>query len=149
MTRTLTLVALLLPIAAAAATKPAATKPMRFVVTTPKLTQELKVVRKTKKAVSFELNLSGSCERKLAATAKLKGGDLEMDEDEKGVSYPAEEFVYENKTCAVYLRIKYKDAKRAIVVQAGDCATTCNSVEDLMFRTDETIAAAAKPQPAK
>ena len=149
MIRTLTLVTLLVPSVAAGAAKPAANTPMRFVVTTPKLTQELKVVRKTKKAVSFELNLSGSCERKLTATAKLKGGDLEMDEDEKGLSYPAEEFVYENKACAVYLRIKHKDAKRAIVMQAGDCATTCNPVEDLMFRTDVTTAGAANTKPAK
>jgi hypothetical protein len=149
MIRTLTLVALLVPSVAAGAAKPTASTPMWFVVTTPKLTQELKVVRKTKKAVSFELNLSGSCQRKLAATAKLKGGDLEMDEDEKGLSYPAEEFVYENKTCAVYLRLKHKDAQRAIVMQAGDCATTCNPVEDLMFRTDVTTAAAAKTKPAK
>jgi hypothetical protein len=147
MIKTVTLAALFLPSIAFGAVKPAATAPMRFVVTTPKLSQELKVVRKTKKAVSFELNLSGSCERKLAATAKLKGGALEMDEDEMGVSYPAEEFVYENKTCAVYLRIKHKDATRAIVVQAGDCATTCNPVEDLMFRTD--AAAAPKTKPAK
>lgn len=147
MIRTLTFVTLLVPSVAASAADPGASIPMRFLVTTPKLTQELKVVRKTKKAVSFELNLSGSCDRKLAATAKRKGGDLEMDEDEKGLSYPAEEFVYVNKTCAVYLRIKHKDAKRAIVMQAGDCATTCNPVEDLMFRTDDTTTAAAKPKP--
>jgi hypothetical protein len=136
---------LLLPTTADGATKPAAGTGMRFLVTTPKLTQELKVVRKSKKAVAFELKLSGSCQRSVAATAKLKGGDLEMDEDEKGLSYPAEEFVYQTKTCALYLRIKFKDAKRALVVQAGDCQTTCNPVEDLMFRTDDTVADKSKP----
>jgi hypothetical protein len=34
-------------------------------------------------------------------------------------------------------------------MQAGDCATTCNPVEDLMFRTDVTTAAAAQTKPAK
>jgi hypothetical protein len=145
MIKTLTLLALLLPTTADGATKPAAGAGMRFLVTTPNLTQELKVVRKSKKSVAFELNLSGSCQRSVAATAKLKGGDLEMDEDEKGLSYPAEEFVYETKTCALYLRIKFKDAKRAVVMQAGDCQTTCNPVEDLMFRTDDTVANKSKP----
>ena len=145
MIKTLALLAALLPTTAEGATKPAAGAGMRFLVTTPKLTQELKVVRKSKKSVAFELNLSGTCQRSVAATAKLKGGDLEMDEDEKGLSYPAEEFVYENKTCALYLRIKFKDAKRAVVMQAGDCQTTCNPVEDLMFRTDDTVAGKSKP----
>jgi hypothetical protein len=147
MIKTLTLLALLVPASAAGATKPSASKTMRFLVTTPKLTQELKVIRKTRKSVAFELNLTGACERKVAATAQLKGGDLEMDEDEKGLAYPAEEFVYENSTCALYVRIKFKDAKRAIVMQAGDCKTACNPVEDLMFRTDE--ATVSKSQPGK
>ena len=147
MIKTLTLLALLVPASAAGATKPPVGKTMRFLVTTPKLTQELKVIRKTKKSLSFELNLTGTCERKVAATAQLKGGDMEMDEDEKGLSYPSEEFVYETSTCALYVRIKFKDAKRAIVMQAGDCKTTCNPVEDLMFRTDE--ATASKKQPGK
>ena len=70
MIKTLALLALLLPTTADGATKPAAGAGMRFLVTTPKLTQELKVVRKSKKSVAFELKLSGTCQRSVAATAR-------------------------------------------------------------------------------
>ena len=135
-----------LPGAAGAAPKTTKAAAMRFEVATPKLKQELEVTRTGKKTVSFKLNLTGSCQRTVTGVARLKGGDLEMDEDEKGVAYPAEEFLHRGKDrCELFLRIKFKDATRAIVQQAEDCKTTCNPVEDLMLRSDASAAGPSRP----
>jgi hypothetical protein len=129
------------PVAAALPGKKAnKTSTIRFATSSPKLTQELEVTGLGKKTVSFKLNLSGSCQRTFSGVARLKGGDLESDEDEKGVGYFADEYVHTAKNgCALYLRIKVKDAQRAVVKQA-DCDPSCVPVEDLMFRKDTPAA---------
>ena len=108
-----------------------------FRVATAKVKQDLEITPQGKKAVAFKLTIDGSCQRTVNGVARLKGGDLEMDEDEKGAAYPALEYLHRGKDgCELFLRIKYKVANRAIVQQAEDCKTTCPPVENLMFRTE-------------
>ena len=120
-----------------------------YVVATPKVTQELTVAPKGKKAVSFKLNLSGSCKRTVTGVAKLKSGDAESDEDETGTSYFVDEYWFKAKDgCQLILRLQADDRQRAIIKHA-DCKASCNPVEDLMLRTDATTTAAAKTKPTK
>ena len=137
---------LLLPVpAAAAAAKKTTAKPMRFLVSTPKLTQELTVTPKGKNAITFDLKLSGSCQRTVSGAAKLKGGDYESAEDENGVAYLANEFRHTAKNgCELIIWLKADDAKRATMLEV-DCKSACAPVEDLMFRTDDTVANKSKP----
>jgi hypothetical protein len=133
-----------LPTAAAASKKTTAT-PMRFLVSTPKLTQELTVTPKGKKAIAFDLKLSGSCQRTVSGVAKLKGGDYESAEDENGVAYLANEFRHTAKNgCELIIWLKADDAKRATMLEV-DCKAACAPVEDLMFRKDDTVANKSKP----
>jgi hypothetical protein len=124
-----------------------ATKPrIRYLVTAGKLTQQLDIVAKSKREVAFKLDLSGTCQRTVSGTARLKGGDSESDEDETGEAYFADEYVHKAKDgCELFLRIQEKLGKRAIVMQSETCKATCQPVEDLMFRKD----AADKTQPPK
>jgi hypothetical protein len=127
----------LLPAAALAApTDPAGRPTMRFQVKTPAATQELKVVRTTEKSLTFELNISGACQRTMTGEARLKGGAPKIVQDEKGRSYPAEEFVYLSDGCGLVVRLKVKDARRATVGKAGACHATCAPLADVMVRAD-------------
>ena len=142
------LASMLFPAAAqpAAPAKPA-TAPMRFLVSTPKLTQELTVTPKGKRAISFNLKLSGSCQRTVTGVAQLKGGDYESADDENGVAYLANEYRHTAKNgCELIILLKAKQVNRATLEEV-DCKATCAPVEDLMFRTDE--ATVSKNQPGK
>jgi hypothetical protein len=141
------LLGLLLPAAALAAPTNSAGRPMRFQVKTPALTQELKVVRTTEKSLTFELNISGDCQRTVTGEARLKGGAPKIVQDEKGRSYPADEFVYLSEGCGLLLRIKVKDAGRATVGKAGACHTTCAPLADVMVRADS--AGTSQKQPTR
>jgi hypothetical protein len=135
--RHLLFLGLLLPAAALAApTTPAGQTTMRFQVKTPASSQELKVVRATEKSMTFELNISGDCQRTITGEARLKPGAPKIVKDEKGKPYEAEEFVYLSDGCGLVLRIKVKDAKRATVGKAGACHATCAPVDDVMVRTN-------------
>jgi hypothetical protein len=142
----LSLLAVLLPAGAQAApTKPVAT-PFRLLISTPKLTQELTVSRKTKKAITFTAKLTGACQRTITGVAKLKGGDYESGEDENGVAYLADEYRYTAKNgCQLILVLKADDAARATLEEV-DCKATCAPIEDLMSRADDNTAAGAKPK---
>ena len=127
----------------AASKKPAAI-PMRFLVSTPKLTQELTVTPKGKRAITFNLKLAGACQRSVAGIATLKGGDYESAEDENGVAYLANEFRHTAKNgCELIIWLKADDSRRATLEEV-DCKATCTPVEDLMFRADEGSAAKRK-----
>jgi hypothetical protein len=137
-------VALFPAAAAPAANKTPPATPMRFLLSTPKLTQELTVTPKGKRAITFTLKLSGACQRNVAGVAKLKGGDYESGEDENGVSYLANEFRHTAKNgCELIIWLKADDARRATLEEV-DCKATCAPVEDLMFRTDEGGAGKSK-----
>jgi hypothetical protein len=127
---------LYLPAAALAAPTNSVGRPMRFQVKTPAATQELKVVRTTEKSLTFELNISGECQRTIAGEARLRGGAPRIVEDEKGRSYPAEEFVYLSDGCGLFVRLEVKGARRATVGKAGACHATCAPMADVMVRAD-------------
>jgi hypothetical protein len=128
--------------AQAARAKPVPT-PFRLLVTTPKLTQELTVSRKTKKAITFTAKLSGTCQRTITGVAKLKGGDSESGEDENGLMYQADEYRYTAKNgCELIITLKSDDATRATLEEV-DCKATCAPVEDLMVRMNDKPGAAA------
>lgn len=144
----LSLLAVLPAGAQAAPIKPVAT-PIRLLVSTPKLTQELTVSRKTKKAITFTAKLSGTCQRTITGVAKVKGGDYESGEDENGVAYLADEYRYTAKNgCELIIWLKADDAARATMEEV-DCKAKCAPVEDLMFRTDDATATATKTKSAK
>ena len=112
----------------------AAPAAMRFRLSTPTFRQDLEVTPQGKKAVAFKLTIEGPCELHVNGLALLREGDPEMDVDENGVAYPALEYQHEAQDgCELFLRIKRKDAKRAIV-QIEDCQTACAPAETLMFR---------------
>ena len=136
---------LLLPAAALAAPTDPIGRPMRFQVKTPALTQELKVVRTTEKSLTFELNISGDCQRTITGEARLRGGAPKIVQDEKGRSFPAEEFVYLSDGCGLLLHIKVKDARRATVGKAGACHATCAPLKDVMVRADSPGTPHKKP----
>jgi hypothetical protein len=143
------LLAVLLPATAQAAPIKPVVTPFRLLISTPKLTQELTVSRKTKKAITFTAKLTGACQRTITGVAKLKGGDYESGEDEHGVAYLADEYRYTAKNgCELIIVLKADDATRATLEEV-DCKATCAPVEDLMFRADDSTATAAKPKPAK
>jgi hypothetical protein len=140
------LLAIILPATAlAAAATPAKTASMQFEVKTPKLTQQLNIVRTTEKAVSFEFTISGDCQRTVTGEARLRGGPPRIQKDEKGRSYPADEFVYLTETCGLVLRIKAKDSRLATVAQAGSCAEVCRPLPDIMFRAASAGASQKRP----
>lgn len=55
----------------------------------------------------------------LEGTAKLKEGDVEIDEDEEGIGYPVNEFIYNDKCwIAIRLALQSQDMVR---VNSSDC----------------------------
>lgn len=49
--------------------------------------------------------------------------DLEIDETEDGIAYPAEEYTLENATCQTYFRISIDKEERRALVKSADCRT--------------------------
>jgi hypothetical protein len=58
-------------------------------------------------------------EAKIEGIAKIKGGDIEIDEDVEGNAYPVNEYIYE-KDCWIAFRID-KDSKTKIRINEADC----------------------------
>jgi hypothetical protein len=107
--------------------------PVRFEASASKQKQTLEITPQGRKAVSFKMAIEGSCQRTVTGIARLKGGDLEMDEDENGLMYPAQEYLHKAKDgCELFLRIKLKQADRAVIKQAEDCKATCSPTDVVM-----------------
>ena len=101
---------------------------------------------KGKKAVSFKLEVSGSCKRSIAGVAKLKSGDAESDEDETGTSYFVDEYRHTAKDgCLLILRLQADDDRKRAIVAHADCKPTCAPIKDLMFLVDDTSGDKSKP----
>ena len=65
----------------------------------------------------------GAC-YSLAGRAILKVGDLEWDDDDEGVAYPVDEYVYDS-VCYMAIRLDADTRKRARVVTDDDRAVKC------------------------
>lgn len=109
---------------------------MRFETKTSKLRQELKIVRTSDKAVSFELTITGECQRTVTGEAQIRRGPQTTLRDEKGRSYSAEQFIYLSEGCGLILRIETNDARRATIAQAGACHNACTPLLEVMTRVD-------------
>jgi hypothetical protein len=135
--RALLVPSMLLPAAALAAAAPLVkTGELRFALKTPTVRQELKLLRTSEKTASFDLTIDGECRRTVAGQARLRGGPPVIQKDEKGRSYPAEEFVYLSAGCGLFLRIEAKQGRRATVAQVGACPHTCGPWPDIMARAE-------------
>ncbi|KAF0128603.1 MAG: hypothetical protein FD155_3161 [Bacteroidetes bacterium] len=74
------------------------------------------------KEIAFKLisqNKQRKQESKIEGIAKIKGGDIELDEDAEGNAYPVNEYIYE-KDCWLAFRID-KDTKTKIRINEADC----------------------------
>jgi len=58
-------------------------------------------------------------ESKIEGIAKIKGGDIELDEDSEGNAYPVYEYIYE-KDCWLAFRID-KETKTKIRINEANC----------------------------
>jgi len=91
--------------------------------------ESLSVSYKSDSEIIFSLNLrkkDGTCSVVLngKATNKNENLDPELDEDEEGLAYPSNEYVYENGECTAALRIAMTAKDKAIVKILG-CKETC------------------------
>jgi hypothetical protein len=74
------------------------------------------------KEIAFKLisqNKQRKQEAKIEGVAKIKGGDVEIDEDAEGNAYPVNEYIYE-KDCWLAFRID-KDTKTKMRINESDC----------------------------
>lgn len=91
--------------------------------------QTLGVNYKGENLIEFTLNFEkkdGSCKVNVQGVAKNKNENLdpELDEDEEGIAYPSNEFIYEKGKCIIALRIAMKEKDKAIIRTFG-CNTAC------------------------
>jgi hypothetical protein len=99
--------------------------------------QILGVNYKGENIIEFSLKLEkkdGSCKVNFQGEAKNKNENLdpELDEDEEGIAYPSNEFVYEKEKCIIALRIAMKEKDKAIIKTVGCNDTCCPETSNLL-----------------
>jgi hypothetical protein len=87
--------------------------------------QTLHVRWRTSDQIDFRLvvtDLATGDQKRLEGSATdSQAGDPEMDEDEKGTAYAADEYSFENGDCHFSARIDQDGAKRAKVIASAGC----------------------------
>jgi hypothetical protein len=98
------------------------------------LKQELQIHSRGKHRIAFTLTMELPCKRKVSGTATSQGGDPEIDEDEDGMAYAAEEFVFsERGGHTVWIRIDVESFDKARLKESDD-KVACRFSEGLMKR---------------
>ena len=90
-----------------------------------RFSESLTISRLSKDSIQFKWLIT---EKKKSATETMQGiavkdktGDFEIDEDEAGLSYPAEEYIYQNGGCFLYVRLSVDLPKKRAVVKTANC----------------------------
>lgn len=81
--------------------------------------------------IAFTLKLEGGCRRELRGEAVSSNLDYEIDEDESGLAYPTEEFVYKSGD-DYYLSIRIAANERDKVRIKESAALSCPFLNGLM-----------------
>lgn len=100
---------------------------MKFVFENDTLRQLAELRFEGNNSLSFELttiNKLGGLENHFEGTAKIKDGDIEIDEDAEGNAYPVLEYVFE-KDCWLSFRID-KDTQTRLKVIESNCILNDN-----------------------
>lgn len=103
--------------------KETVTPEMLFLFENDTLRQTVALKTITEKTVAFKLTSSNKLKNKtihMKGTAQLKEGDLEIDEDEEGNGYPVDEYVYNQDSCFLALRLD-AESKDKMTIKTGDC----------------------------
>ena len=80
--------------------------------------RSITVVQKSSKEITFELlikNKTNGYEKKINGSAVMKGGDLEIDEDEDGNAYPCYEYVFKSDDNYMGIRIDAETGDRLTI----------------------------------
>lgn len=97
-----------------------------------KVKQVLQVRPHASHQIAFILKVETPCKRTVSGIATRHGGDPEIDEDENGVAYPAEEFAYKGRDgLELWIRLdveKHLHARLKVLDTRGACRFS----EDLM-----------------
>lgn len=102
--------------------------------------QTLHVTEQDSSGIKFSLLLKkkdGTCKSQVSGIAvnNYKGSDPEIDEDENGVAYPANEFVYNEGECHIAIRIAMDEMNKA-KIKASGCNDPCYPGESAVLRLD-------------
>jgi hypothetical protein len=82
----------------------------------------------------------GSCNIQMKGHAENINKDLEteLDEDEDGVAYPSNEFIFENGKCITAVRIAMNDGDKAYV-KTQNCANNCYPQTSMLLRLNNKL----------
>lgn len=109
-------------------------KKLRYTLKNKEWSQILELSFVGEKEVIFALSLDGECNRTLSGKAvnRALGSDSEIDEDEAGIAYPADQFTYEESTgCFIAIRIDRKKNEN-IRIQEANCQSGCPLQKGIM-----------------
>ena len=98
----------------------------KYTASNTQFTEQLSITRLSKDSIQFSWLISGNttAETMQGIAVKSKTADFEMDEDETGLSYPAEEYIYKKGSCYLYLRLSVDLPNKRAVVKAANCNLT-------------------------
>lgn len=107
-----------------------------FVYEDDKIKEELIITAQTDNSISFYFGVdskAGLCSRSLTSSASMahQGSDPEIDEDESGVAYPANEYIYKGDDYVLYFRISLDNDKAKVRVEQD---ALCNIDESVILR---------------
>lgn len=111
--------------------KASVSKIRTYAVSDEKTHQKLDILFQSENVITFTLKIDGVCSRELSGEAVSSNLDYEIDEDENGEAYPAEEFVYKDGD-DYYLSIRVDAIERDKVRVKEEGALSCPFVSDLM-----------------
>lgn len=82
----------------------------------------------------------GSCNFQMKGRAKNINKDLdpELDEDEDGLAYPSNEFIFEEGKCITSVRIAMNDGDKAYV-KSQNCANDCYPNTSMLLRLNNKL----------
>ncbi len=128
-------------LALAALASPAhAGEPMTFAISEGNVKQVLQVRAHGTHRVGFTLSMESRCKRTVSGIAIGHGGDAEIDEDEDGLAYAAEEFAYKGQGgLELWIRVDVEKHVHARV-KVVDPRSKCPFSEALMKRVSSGAA---------
>ncbi len=99
------------------------------------LKQVLQVRMRGRHQIEFTAKIESPCKRTVTGVAVSRHGDPEIDEDDNGVAYPAEEFAYKGRDrLELWVRIDMKKHRYARIKVLDESSAKCQFSEDLMKR---------------
>lgn len=104
--------------------------------------QTLSIVYKNEYEIKFYLQnekREPNCKQIIEGYAVNENKDLdpELDEDEDGISYPSNEFIFKKGKCLIAIRIAMKEKDKAII-KTNNCKQTCLEEESKILRIVST-----------